>query len=290
VTAKEQADDDVIRGLTVASFFMVYAQFILSSPWFRSDLLIPVCSVQFLWLFLEIIDIVTDFIALSRILETPTLSSYFDAYITLVSLATILSIYLVYDRSVVLYAVCFFIPTDPSSFSPCHSSQFVHVFQVLKQRFSGTLKMKVIDGIMNGEASSEYSKKQMKLQLLLAKRRGLFITIALAICEVTLTNLLIHGKFRISLLCVQDIPSVIINLLIIGSGFSSGYAISSQLHYLALLSFLALHTLSFVSVLMWSFCCRCAPIWSVWASNCVVSTLWPLSCRYRLVIGQLFLR
>ena len=139
-----------------------------------------------LWLLLEIVDIITDFIALSRILETPTLSSFFDAYITLVSLATVLSVYLVYDRSVVLYAVRYS-SKRLNRFFPFNSLTIFLLFgfpQVLKQRFSGTLKMKVIDGIMNGEASSEYSKKQMKLQLLLAKRRGLIITIALAICEV----------------------------------------------------------------------------------------------------------
>jgi hypothetical protein len=62
---------------------------------------------QSFWLLLEIIDIVTDFIAVDNVLKYSFLSRYFTIYIVLVSLATVLSVIVIYYRSRALYDVRF---------------------------------------------------------------------------------------------------------------------------------------------------------------------------------------
>ena len=63
---------------------------------------------QSFWLLLEIIDIVTDFIAVDNVLKYSFLSRFFTVYIVLVSLATVLSVIVIYYRGRALYDVRMF--------------------------------------------------------------------------------------------------------------------------------------------------------------------------------------
>ena len=64
--------------------------------------------MQSFWLLLEIIDIVTDFIAVDNVLKYSFLSRFFTVYIVLVSLATVLSVIVIYYRGRALYDVRMF--------------------------------------------------------------------------------------------------------------------------------------------------------------------------------------
>lgn len=151
VKVKQAANQDILRSLTIAAM------------------------LQLFWLALELVDLITDYTALVSTLENDTLSQYHTVYIIFVVIATILSLFVLYDRAKILY-------------------------KTLKQRFSGTVNVSVLDALLQTDLKDVRIKDEMRLIELQGKTRHLGWGIGMAICE--------------------DIPQLVLNLLILSKGMS----------------------------------------------------------------------